>query len=182
MITLPTDNALRRSLVAGLFLVALGFFFFEGYGAFLGRFEDDIIQWQAQQVEARPNVTQIVEGQPATPEQAAAKAWERIKFFHGHGYLMVLATFTFLLLIANAATLGVGVRAILIWLSVIAMVLYNVGWGLAGWLVPFLGAKPAKELGEYFFFIPFGLTIVVITGIIAYAWGRQLFGRPTATT
>ncbi len=144
MFSLPQERSVRMALVIALFVVALGFFFFEGYRAVLGRFEDDIVSSQAAQITAHPEVKQVVDGQSVTPDVAAAKAWERIKFFHVYGYLMVLSTLGFVLLIANVSILAARVKAILLWLSLVAMFFYNVGWGLAGWLVPFMGAKPAK--------------------------------------
>jgi hypothetical protein len=58
-----------------------------------------------------------------------------------------------------------------------------VGWALAGWLVPYLGAEEAKEIGEMFFFVPLGLVIVAITGFTAVAYGREALAsmkRPSA--
>jgi hypothetical protein len=173
MLTLPLERSVRIPFCVGLFMVALGFFFFESYGAFLGGFEDKIVVWQLQQIKAHPEIKQTVEGKSATPEEAADKAWERIKFVHGHGYLMVLAAFALLMLIANVSIMAARTKAVLMWVSLVAMVLYNVGWALAGWLVPYLGAEEAKEIGEMFFFVPLGLTIVAITGFTAVAYGRE---------
>jgi hypothetical protein len=184
MFPLPSERTVRIPFIVGLFLVAFGLFFFASYGAFLGSFEDRIVAWQLHQVKAHPQIKQSVEGQPATPEQAADKAWERIKFAHGHGFVMVLATFASLLLIANVSKLGVRTKSVLMWVSLVAMVLYNVGWALAGWLVPFMGAEEAKEFGETVFFIPLGLTIVAISGIVALAYAREALAtiRPSAST
>jgi hypothetical protein len=173
MFSFPSERSVRIPFAIGLFAIALGFFFFESYGAFLGFFEDDIVAWQVKQIRAHPEITQNIEREAATPEQAAGKAWERIKFLHGHGYVMVLASFVFLVLIANAPMVTARIKAGLMWANLAAMVLYNVGWGLAGWLVPFMGAEPAKELAEWIFFAPFGITIVAITGFIALAYGRE---------
>ncbi len=173
MLSVPAERCVRIPFAVGLFMIVLGFFFFETYGAFLGFHEDAIVAWELKQIRAHPEVKQTVERQPATPEQAADKAWERIKFLHGHGYLMVLASFAFLVLIANASTVAPRTKAVLMWVSLVSMVLYNVGWGLAGWLVPYMGAEEAKEFGEMFFFGPLGLAIVVVTGIMAVAYGRQ---------
>ena len=173
MFTLPSERTVRVPFTVGLFLVTLGLFFFALYGAFLGSFEDRIVAWQLKQVKAHPQIKQSVEGQPATSEQAADKAWERIKFAHGHGFVMVLAAFASLLLIANATKVGVRAKSVLMWVSLVAMVLYNVGWALAGWLVPFVGAEEAKEFGEVAFFAPLGLTIVAIAGVIAVAYARE---------
>ena len=173
MFTLPSERTVRVPFTVGLFLVALGLFFFALYGAFLGSFEDRIVAWQLKQVKAHPQIKQSVEGQPATSEQAADKAWERIKFAHGHGFVMVLAAFASLLLIANATKVGVRAKSVLMWVSLVAMVLYNVGWALAGWLVPFVGAEEAKEFGEVAFFAPLGLTIVAIAGVITVAYARE---------
>ena len=173
MFTLPSERSVRIPFTVGLFLVALGLFFFALYGAFLGSFEDSIVAWQLKQVKAHPQIKQSVEGQVATPEQAADKAWERIKFAHGHGFVMVLAAFVSLLLIANVTKLSVRAKSVLMWVSLVAMVLYNVGWALAGWLVPFMGAEEAKEFGEIVFFAPLGLTIVAITGVITIAYARE---------
>ncbi len=174
MFSLPKARIVRTPFLVGLFMIGLGFFFFESYGAFLGFFEDGIVAWQLREIKAHPGVPQTVERETATPEQAADKAWERIKFFHGHGYLMVLASFAFLLLIANAPAMADRTKAGLMWVSLISMVLYNGGWGLAGWLVPFLGAERAKEMSEWVFFGPFGLVIVVIAAWVAIAYGRGL--------
>jgi hypothetical protein len=184
MFTLPPERSVRIPFTVGLFLVALGLFFFASYGAFLGSFEDRIVAWQLQQVKAHPQIKQSVEGQPATPEQAADKAWERIKFAHGHGFVMVLATFASLLLIANVSKLAGRTKSVLMWVSLVAMVLYNVGWALAGWLVPFMGAEEAKEFSETVFFIPLGLTIVAISGVIALAYAREALAtiRQSAST
>jgi len=173
MLTLPSERSIRIPFTIGLFLVALGLFFFALYGAFLGSFEDNIVAWQLKQVKAHPQIHQNVEGQAATPEQAADKAWERIKFAHGHGFVMVLAAFASLLLIANVTKLGLRTKAVLMWVSLVAMVLYNVGWALAGWLVPFMGAEEAKEFGEAVFFVPLGTTIVVVMAVIAVAYARE---------
>ena len=173
MFTLPAERSIRVPFTVGLSLVALGLFFFALYGAFLGSFEDNIVAWQLRQVKAHPQIKQSVEGQVATPEQAADKAWERIKFAHGHGFVMVLAAFASLVLIANATKLGVRAKAVLMWVSLVAMVLYNVGWALAGWLVPFMGAEEAKEFGGAVFFVPMGLAILVTTGIVAVAYARE---------
>jgi hypothetical protein len=170
----PQERNVRIPFFVGLFMVALGFFFFETYGTFLGFCEDGIVAWQLQEIKAHPEVRQTVEREAATPEQAADKAWERIKFFHGHGYLMVLASFVFLVLMANAPTVPTRIRGTLMWVSLLAMVLYNLGWGLSGWLVPFMGAEQAKELSEWIFFGPFGLVIVAITGYLAIVYGRQV--------
>jgi hypothetical protein len=174
MFTLPSERSVRVPFTVGLFLVALGLFFFSLYGAFLGSFEDRIVAWQLKEVKAHPQIKQSVEGQPATSEQAADKAWERIKFAHGHGFVMVLAAFASLLLIANATKLGVRTKSVLMWVSLVAMVFYNVGWALAGWLVPFMGAEEAKEFGEVVFFAPLGLTIVAIAGVLAVAYAREV--------
>jgi hypothetical protein len=184
MFTLPSERIVRIPLAVGLFLVALGLFFFALYGAFLGSFEDGIVAWQLKQINAHPQIKQSVEGQAATPEQAADKAWERIKFAHGHGFVMVLAAFVLLLLIANAARLRVRAKSVLMWVSLVAMVFYNVGWALAGWLVPFLGAEEAKEFSEFVFFIPLGLTIVAITGTIAVTYACEALAtiRQSAAT
>jgi len=173
MFSMPSERSVRIPFTIGLFMIVLGFFCFESYGVVLGFFEDDIVAWQVKQIKAHPGIDQTSERVPATPEQAADKAWERIKFLHGHGYLMVLASFVFLMLIANAPMVTARVKAGLMWANLVAMVLYNVGWGLAGWLVPFMGAEPAKELAEWIFFAPFGITIVAITGFMAVAYGRQ---------
>jgi hypothetical protein len=173
MFTLPSERTVCVPFTVGLFLVALGLFFFALYGAFLGSFEDRIVAWQLKQVKAHPQIKQSVEGQPATSEQAADKAWERIKFAHGHGFVMVLTAFASLLLIANATKVGVRAKSVLMWVRLVAMVLYNVGWALAGWLVPFVGAEEAKEFGEVAFFAPLGLTIVAIAGVIAVAYARE---------
>jgi hypothetical protein len=173
MFSLPQDRMIRIPFCVGLFVVVLGFFFFELYGSFLGFFEDDIVSWLVVQIKAHPGITQHIERETASPEQAADKAWERIKFLHGHGYLMGLAMFVFLILIANATTLTIKVKAWLMWVSLVAMSLYNIGWGLAGWLVPFVGAEEAKEFAQWVFFAPFGLTIVVVTGFMALAYYRQ---------
>ena len=63
------------------------------------------------------------------------------------------------------------------------MVLCNVGWALAGWLVPFMGAEEAKEFGGIVFFGPMGLAILVTTGIIAVAYAREAPAtiRPSAS-
>jgi len=169
----PEDRCVRTPFFVGLFLVALGFLFFEAYGAFLGLCEDGIVAWQLRQIQAHPQVAQMVEREAATPEQAADKAWERIKFFHGHGYLMVLASFVLLLLAANAPRYTARGRAALMWTGLVAMALYNVGWGLAGWLVPFVGAERVKEFSEWCFFVPFGFVLVVVTGLVALAYGRE---------
>jgi hypothetical protein len=162
----------------------VGLFFFSLYGAFLGSFEDRIVAWQLKEVKAHPQIKQSVEGQPATSEQAADKAWERIKFAHGHGFVMVLAAFASLLLIANSTKIGVRIKSVLMWVSLVAMVLYNVGWALAGWLVPFVGAEEAKEFGEVVFFAPLGLTIVTVAGVIAVAYAREALAiiRQSAAT
>ena len=172
MFELPQERNVRFPLFVGLFMVVLGFFFFECYGAFLGFCEDGIVRWELRQIKAHPEVRQTVEREAATPEQAADKAWERIKFFHGHGYLMVLACFVFLLLMA-AAPMTTQVKGTLMWVALISMGLYNLGWGLAGWLVPYLGAERAKEFSQWVFFTPFGLTIVAVTAVMAVAYGRQ---------
>jgi hypothetical protein len=170
----PDERCVRIPFFAGLFLVALGFLFFEAYGGFLGLREDSIVAWQLRQIQAHPEVRQTVEREAATPAQAADKAWERIKFYHGHGYLMVLASFVFTLLAANAPRTTARMKAALLWSGLVAMLLYNVGWGLAGWLVPFVGAESAKEFSEWCFFVPFGLALVIVTGIVAAAYGRQM--------
>jgi hypothetical protein len=170
----PDDRCVRIPFFVGLFMVALGFLFFEAYGGLIGLREDAIIAWELQQIQAHPDVKQTVERVVATPEQAADKAWERIKFFHGHGYLMVLACFVFLSLAANAPGAAARTKARLLWVGLIAMVLYNVGWGLAGWLVPYVGAESAKEFSEWCFFVPFGLTLMIATGIVAAHYGRQM--------
>ena len=172
VIEIPRERNVRVPFFLGLFMVVLGFFFFECYGAFLGFCEDGIVKWELQQIKSHPEVRQTVERDAATPEQAADKAWERIKFFHGHGYVMVLASFVFLLLMA-AAPMTARVKGALMWVSLVAMGLYNLGWGLAGWLVPYLGAERAKEFSTWVFFGPFGLTIVAVTAIMAMAYGRQ---------
>jgi hypothetical protein len=170
----PDERSVRIPFFVGLFLVALGFLFFEAYGAFLGLSEDGIVAWQLKQIRAHPEVSQTVERVVATPEQAADKAWERIKFFHGHGYVMVLATFVFLLLAANAPQSTARAKASLMWIGLVSMTLYNVGWGLAGWMVPWVGAESAKEFSEWCFFVPFGFALVIVTGIVAVAYGRQM--------
>jgi hypothetical protein len=174
VITAPQERMVRTPFLLGLFMVVMGFFFFEAYGAFLGFCEDGIVAWELRQIQAHPEVHQTVEREEATPQQAADKAWERIKFFHGHGYLMVLACFAFLLLIASAPLRAVKTRATLMWVALVSMVLYNLGWGLAGWLVPYIGAETAKEFSTWVFFGPFGLAIVAVTGCLAWAYGRQL--------
>jgi hypothetical protein len=173
MFEAPKERNVRVPFFVGLFMVVLGFFFFETYGAFLGFCEDGIVAWELSQIRAHPGVHQTVERVPATPEQAADKAWERIKFFHGHGYLMVLACFVFLLLTVNAPAMTARVKAMLMWASLICMGLYNLGWALSGWLVPYVGAESAKEFSTWVFFGPFGLGIVVITAYMARAYYRQ---------
>lgn len=172
MIEFPRERAVRVPFCVGLFMVVLGFFFFECYGAFLGFSEDQVVAFERQQVRAHPEVHQMVEGEAATPEQAADKAWERIKFFHGHGYLMALACFTFLLLMAAAPTSD-RMKGALMWIALVSMGLYNLGWGLAGWLVPYLGAEAAKEFSTWVFFAPCGLVIVAVTALMSLAYGRQ---------
>jgi hypothetical protein len=172
VIELPRERNVRSPLLVGLFVVALGFFFFECYGAFLGFFEDGIVRWELAQIRAHPEVHQTVERVVATPEQAADKAWERIKFFHGHSYAMVMALFVFLMLM-TAAPMTARVKGALMWVGLVCMSLYNLGWGLAGWLVPYLGAETAKEMSEWVFFGPFGLVIVGVTAVMAVAYGRQ---------
>jgi hypothetical protein len=174
VITAPQDRIVRTPFYVGLFMIVLGFFFFETYGAFLGFFEDGIVAWELRQIKAHPEVHQTVEREAATPEQAADKAWERIKFFHGHGYLMVLACFAFLLLITSVQTVPARTKAVLMWISLISMGLYNLGWCLSGWLVPYMGAESAKEFSEWVFFGPFGLIIVGVTFYMALAYYRQL--------
>jgi hypothetical protein len=174
MLHAPDDRCVRIPFFVGLFMVALGFLFFEAYGGFLGLREDAIVAWQLQQIQAHPEVKQTVERTVATPEQAAEKAWERIKFFHGHGYLMVMASFVFLLLAVNAPETTARAKGRLLWVGLAAMALYNLGWGLAGWLVPYVGAESAKEFSEWCFFVPFGLAIMVVTGIVAASYGRQM--------
>ena len=175
----PQASGLRLPYVAALLVIVLGFFWFELYGAAIGRFEGEITRFETRQIEAHPGVEQEEEGAKLSPDEAAAKAWERIKFFHGHGYQMVLASFVFLLLIVNSP-MRERTKQILVYVALIAMVLYNVGWGLAGWLVPYLGAEGAKRLGEYGFFIPFGLTIIAVTGFIAFVYARELVRPPHA--
>jgi len=174
MLHAPAERSVRVPFFVGLFMVALGFLFFEAYGAFLGLGEDGIVAWQLHQIQAHPEVKQTVERVAATPEQAADKAWERIKFFHGHGYLMVLASFVFLLLAVNAPGTTARAKAALMWVGLVAMALYNIGWGLAGWLVPFVGAESVKELSEWCCFVPLGFALVVVTGIVALSYGRQM--------
>ena len=173
MFSAPEERSVRVPFFAGLFLVALGFLFFEAYGAFLGLAEDGIVAWQLQQIRAHPEVKQTVEREAATPEQAADKAWERIKFFHGHGYLMVLACFVFLLLGANAPGATARTRGLVLWIGLVAMVLYNLGWALAGWLVPWFGAESIQEFSEGAFFVPFGFVLILVTAFLARAYGAQ---------
>lgn len=169
----PKERSVRVPFFVGLFMVVLGFFFFEAYGAFLGFCEDGIVAWELKQIQSHPEVRQTVERDVATPQQAADKAWERIKFFHGHGYLMVLACLAFLMLIANAPGVVARTKAALMWIALVCMVFYNLGWGLAGWLVPYLGAERAKEFSTWVFFGPFGLGIVALAGTMAVVYGRQ---------
>lgn len=174
MLQTPDDRRVRIPFFAGLFLVAFGLVFFEAYGAVLGLGEDRIVAWELQQIRAHPEVPQTVERAVATPEQAADKAWERIKFFHGHGYAMVLASFVFIILAANAPRKTARARAALLWVGLAAMVFYNLGWGLAGWLVPYVGAERIQEFSEWCVFLPLGLALVAVTGIVASAYGRQM--------
>lgn len=170
----PAGGGMRLPYTAALLVIALGFVWFEAYGAYMGHSEKGIQTWLSDQVRSHPNVKQDDEGTKLDAQGAVDKAWERIKFYHGHGYLMVVASFAFLLLIANAS-MGERARFWLSYVSLIAMVLYNTGWAIAGWLVPFKGAEPAKEIGEYGFFLPFGLTILACTMILAWVYARMLF-------
>lgn len=86
---------------------------------------------------------------------------------------MVLACLAFLMLIANAPGVVARTKAALMWIALVCMVLYNLGWGLAGWLVPYLGAERAKEFSTWVFFGPFGLGIVALAGTMAVVYGRQ---------
>jgi hypothetical protein len=176
MMTLPPDLVVRVPFVVGLFMMALGLFVFVAYGAFLGSFEDRIVAWLTDRIAAHPDVPQRVSGRAATPEQAAAKAWERVKFSHGHGFSMVLAAFALLVLIAQAPHLPAVFKAALMWAGLVATSLYNVGWVLAGWLVPFVGTKKAKVFGETFFFVPLGLILVATTAIVAAVYAWHVFG------
>ncbi|MBE0428342.1 MAG: hypothetical protein IBX61_00520 [Thermoleophilia bacterium] len=171
MLQIPKESSVQLPLITGVAFIALGFFFFESLGAFLGHYASDIRQWQIEEIQARPESI-MQDGYPIyTVEQAANIGARRLTFFHGHGYLMVLATSVFLILIALAPGVKPRIKGILMWVSLIAMLMYNIGWGVSGMLLPYLGVEESKTLSERLFFIPFGLTIVVVTGIIAFVYG-----------
>jgi len=171
MFKLPKDRKVRVPLAVGMVVIAVGFFFFESLGAFIGHYSEDIQNWESRQIEAHPGSVQEDGYTVTTVDSAAATGLGRIQFFHGHGYLMVLASLAFLLLIAFAPGLRPKFKGVCMWVCFTAMFFYNVGWGVAGIMVPFMGVDGSLQFAERLFFIPFGLTIVTITGIIAVDYG-----------
>jgi hypothetical protein len=175
MFRVPKEKKVRVPLAVGLVVVSLGFFFFESLGAFVGHFADDIKQWEAEEIKAHPEAVSVqADGYPIySNDEAASTGLSRIQFFHGHGYLMVLASLIFIMLITFAPGMKPLLKSILMWIALVSMLMYNIGWGLAGLLVPYLGVDGALHFSEYALFMPFGLSIVVVTGIIAFDYGIQ---------
>ncbi len=166
--------------------LALGLFLFGAIGGLYGRFEEPIKENIAARVLDHPGVLNSVGAEqgataPTADNEAKAAtiaedAWGRLKFFHGHGFSMVLASSLAFLLIANAS-IRQRSKVILTWIGIVSMTLYNVGWAVAGALVGWLSLDDAKAIGEYGFFIPFGVTTVVVWAIILWVWARELLGR-----
>jgi hypothetical protein len=177
--------------LAAIAWVAVGLAVFGAIGGIYGQFEEPIKEELAAQIKQHPAQ---LEGQGeeaeevAIPtggsldEQASAvaeEAWTRLKFFHGHGLSMVLASFVALTLIANAK-MGDRLRAWLTWVGLASMTLYNVGWFFAGILVPWKGLEGAKEFGEFLFFVPFGVITVVVWVIVLVVWAKEALNPETA--
>lgn len=169
----------------------LGLVLFGSIGGLYGRFEEPIKENISQRLMANPAILQasLGSGEAAAPtdqadpkaqsdpkaqaDAVAETAWGRLKFFHGHGFSMVLASFVAFLLIANARLLSNRSKAILTWLGLVTMSLYNIGWFLAGGLVGFLSLDHALKVGEFGFFIPFGTVTVALWLIVLIAWIRE---------
>jgi len=186
------DN--KRSIVmpptAAMMWIAVSLLVFELIGGIFGHWEDSIKGALATRIQAHPAVMATVGGGEAeaeaesaaiptegTAEQQAAglaeEAWARLKFFHGHGFQMMLAAFVMILLISNLS-ISAGAKAWLTWLGLLSMTMYNVGWFFAGILVPWKGLMSAKNFGQWLFLLPFGILALIVWAIIAFAWVREL--------
>ena len=189
-----TDRAMLMPVKAAVLWVSLGLVVFGGLGAVYGRFEDPIKEKMQEIVLEHPSV--LTEGggeaaptetQTAPVDQAAAagvlaeEAWGRLKFFHGHGFSMVLASFVVFLLIANLS-IQRRRRVQLTWIGLVSMTLYNIGWFFAGVLAPYMGLDDAKKVGEYLFFIPFGVITVAVWTITFVLWVREYRLRPAGAS
>ncbi len=187
------DSPSRRFVMplgAAIVWVAFGLFLFGALGGVYGRFEEPIKENIKERVLDHPGVLEQGVGEtegaksgaasakPSDEEQAGAiaeQAWSRLKFFHGHGTSMVLASFVAFLLIANAR-ISIRTKRWLTWIGLASMTLYNVGWFFAGALVGWLSLDDAKKVGEFGFFIPFGVVTVLVWAVIAVVWARELLG------
>ena len=190
------DN--KRSLVmpptAAMMWIAVAMLVFELIGGIFGHWEDSIKGALATRIQAHPAVMATVGGGEAeaeaelaaiptegSAEQQAAglaeEAWGRLKFFHGHGFQMMLATFVMILLIANLS-IRANAKAWLTWLGLLSMTMYNLGWFFAGILVPWKGLASAKNFGQWLFLLPFGILALVVWAIITFAWVREVAVTP----
>lgn len=128
--------------------------FFEGAGAVIGHWHDDLRGRLRQMVERKGRATR------KEADDDSERGWERVEFFHGHGFQMLLLT---IFLVFAAANLGLPLReqTLLSWGLVGSSALYSLGWLFSGVFTPRLGRKRAKDIASRWFFLPFGLLFIL---------------------
>ena len=128
--------------------------FYEVAGAVIGHWHDDLRFW----------VRRVVERKRGADQKEAAedseRAWERIEFFHGHGFQFTLLT-AFLVFVAANLKLSAFQKTLLSWTLVTSGTLYSLGWLFAGVLALPWGRKKARRIASYAFFTPFGVLFIL---------------------
>jgi hypothetical protein len=158
-------SSLVLPLPISVYVTLFGFAFFATVGAYLGMKEEYY------KADMRRQVYRAFE-KSATKEELdywAAKAYERLEMFHGHGFLVVLAMFLVSFLIANSNAES-AVKQVLTWGASLSGFGYSLGWFFAGYYVPKKGFREAKAFAIRYFFLPFGSIMVVILWAVFFLW------------
>lgn len=152
-------------LPISVYVTLFGFAFFTTAGAYLG------IKEEHYKEEMRRRVYEAFEKKARKEDLDywSAKAYERLEMFHGHGLLVVLGMFLVSLLIANSGA-GSATKEVLTWGASLSGLGYSMGWFFAGYYVPKMGFKEAKDFAHKYFFLPFGAVIVAILWAALLLW------------
>jgi len=131
-------------------------------GAILVSFQDMFYVAARREIIRRPEVhgfagTEIIDqGRIA---EVADQANTALRLLHTHtlglGALILLTT----LIIAN---LPIAPRFQSLLCALVSLgAIYPLGWALLAWLIPITGVEPLRSMMEWFFFVPFGGSLVI---------------------
>jgi len=131
-------------------------------GFVLSSFQDVFYAAARREIIRRPEVhgfagTEVIDqGRIA---EVADQANTALRLLHTHtlglGALILLTA----LVIAN---LPIGPRLQSLLIALVSLgAIYPLGWALLAWLIPITGVEPLRNIMEWFFFIPFGGSLIV---------------------